>query len=812
MTRSQESWAPSAGLACQLVVFLVTCAVFAPSLGGELVYDDLFVVAANPLLGTFELRALLTEPHFAFLDAEDAARIGYWRPLSSLVLSAVVALAGRDPVGLHALSVLLHAGVAVALLSLFRLLGLRPLPATLGALLFAVHPVHVESVAWISALNDPLFGLLSVLAITSFVRWRRAGSAGVPWASATWFALGLLAKELAVVVLPLLWISDLARGERRTGQVRTWTPFVAVFLLYALARGLVFEDPFGGFGRTTTELEVGGGRAVLLAVELFGGALELLLWPVRLTLFHAVRPQPDLAEPRFWIRLVLAALWGASVVLAARRRRREQLAVLLLLPATLLPVLVRLRALGAFPLAERFLYLTALAPALGLALLCERERARRLLPLAASLVIALWTTRTVLRIDDWRDEPTLFASALEAEPLSPYVAWGAGRARLDRFRATSSVDDLVAAGRAFERAEELVLRERGGEHRIHATEHDELQALLGAAWVALYREQGSERPELEPVRRRFEGLVRMDPTSEDALVGLGATLYHEGALEQAREAFERALEVAPQSPQAHFNLARVHEERGDLERALDHYLASHRARPDRLAEVLALARVSASLAAPETDAWLERARALAPGEPELGLIEGVAHANAGRLEDARAVLDRTVDEHPEYGPAWLQRGNVALAQERVADARVDFERAVELLPGRVEASYNLGVLLWSDGDRGRARELLAEAYASAGPGELVEVLAEVFATDPAGLRALCRVDLARDALEPASGWLGLARRLGPADPDLALLEVELTYALRPSEGLDRLRRLRAAHPENLDQLDALERELRTRRR
>ena len=103
----------------------------------------------------------------------------------------------------------LHAFAAMTAFALAWRVTKSTLAAAFAALLFGLHPIQVESVAWISAINGPLFGALSLLSLERFLAWRERGSTGLPWASAVCLALALLAKELAFAVVPCALVLDL---------------------------------------------------------------------------------------------------------------------------------------------------------------------------------------------------------------------------------------------------------------------------------------------------------------------------------------------------------------------------------------------------------------------------------------------------------------------------------------------------------------------------------------------------------------------------------------------------------------------------
>ena len=342
-------------LACAIAL---TAAVLARSLGGELVYDDLWLVARNPALESWDsLASGLGASHWEFVEPDTALRIGYWRPLAILGLFVARHAGGGDPWAFHALSLACHlASVALVFLLVRAWLGeRRVLAATAAALVFGLHPVQVESVSWISALNDPLAGCLLLGALLAFVRWRRRGSNGWPIAATACFAVALLAKESALAALLLVPIADwVTRAEKRP-LLRAYAPALGVLAAYWIARATVFGEALGGLDRVTSYLHESALRQVTLRVELLGGSLALLAWPAKLNLFREVRPEIPWSDAQLWIAALALAIWLAALAVAHKRRNRLVVGALLFSLAAFAPAALRYESIGRFPLSERFL-------------------------------------------------------------------------------------------------------------------------------------------------------------------------------------------------------------------------------------------------------------------------------------------------------------------------------------------------------------------------------------------------------------------------------------------------------------------------
>ena len=183
-----------AGRLVLAVALVAAAALYARGVSNELVYDDLLLVARNPLVtDPARFWDLFSSGLWDFLDPEDARRIGYWRPLSGALLALGHRLGGGTTAAYHLISLALHLGATLAVWRLARRLARSEAVAAGAALLFTLHPVGVEAIAWIIAVSDPLTAQFTLLALERWHAWRDRGSRGVPLAAAALALLGMLA-------------------------------------------------------------------------------------------------------------------------------------------------------------------------------------------------------------------------------------------------------------------------------------------------------------------------------------------------------------------------------------------------------------------------------------------------------------------------------------------------------------------------------------------------------------------------------------------------------------------------------------------
>jgi protein O-mannosyl-transferase len=431
-----------------LLPAIVAAALYGPTLAGTWVWDDSIV------LGT-QLAAIRGWGE-AFFPPPGIPQwpYAYYRPLltvSYLLDRAVFGeLATRGP---HAVNVLLHAlsTLLVAWLALRLFAGRAHARwAALGAgLLFAVHPIHTESVSWITGRSDVLATCLLLAALALAARLRSGAGPGAIAGSLLLFALATLSKEVALVgvgLLPiLLWALPAPEPERPrcSSQRERW--LIGGYALVALGYGLLraAAGTESGLGRFEGGVAAAAGR--LLAA--LGYYLLKVVWPP---------PQSALVVE------LPAAGWGALVGslaiaflvwagLRARQGQRQWLLGGLWVLVPLLPALpVAISRLAEAPVAERYLYLPSVgvswlfAGALTLAL--ERLGRRELVLVAAAALVTLAGAATVTRNQVWRSDLALWSDTVRKAPDSG-LAWNElGKAYLDRRL------DLDTAKSHFERA------------------------------------------------------------------------------------------------------------------------------------------------------------------------------------------------------------------------------------------------------------------------------------------------------------------------------------------------------------------------
>jgi protein O-mannosyl-transferase len=404
------------------VIGLIAVLVYLPALtNGFTNWDDTGYVVENVHLHPFDSRFVA----WAFTTFQQ----GNWHPLTWLSLGIDRAVFGLAPLGYHLTNALLH-GVTtfVAVQVVGRLFAQarrawdrEGLAATaLVGLLFAAHPLHVESVAWVSERKGLLCGLFYLLAALSYLRFAQYRRPGAYLASLVSFALALMAKPMAVSLPVILLVLDAYPLARMTkpGLARVMlekVPFIALAMVSSLVTLLAQAKA----GAVLAVSYVGIASRLWGAARGVGFYLAKTVFPVDLV---PVYPLEHGVSPWRWdFLLSLALVLAATGVAIHLRRRVPVVAALWAAFLTMLLPVIGLVQVGEQAAADRYMYLPLLVPAIGMVALCHRlwqVQPRTRIILAATSIVAIigLTVLTVRQIGVWRDSLTLWTWVVAKQP------------------------------------------------------------------------------------------------------------------------------------------------------------------------------------------------------------------------------------------------------------------------------------------------------------------------------------------------------------------------------------------------------------
>ena len=398
----------------QLYIAVILCAIVPhlPALWNRFAMDDLYIIAWNPLVHS------LSGVFGAFTGPYWPPDLGgqMYRPLPLASFALTWSIVGDHPVLFHAVNLLWHAGVAVAVTAI----GLRTAPhaprtALVAGLIFAVHPVHVEAIANVIGLGELIAAAGVCLAIYAAVVSQNVVLSGLG------LLLGLLSKENAVVAPGLIvwaWMVGIARPSQRRMMefVASW---IVIGGVYLAIRGVVLH-PYARLHATAPVfLGESGFAARLTAVAALADAVRLLILPLTLRVDYSPAERTivrTMLDGRFALGLLCLAAWAVLVVLAWRKGRKIEAFGLGWIAIAFLPISNLLFSTGVL-MAERTLYL----PSVGLALAAGAALARlpeSRLRLIIPIVVLAAGIRSAVRVPVWRDDFAVTQSILEDSPES----------------------------------------------------------------------------------------------------------------------------------------------------------------------------------------------------------------------------------------------------------------------------------------------------------------------------------------------------------------------------------------------------------
>jgi tetratricopeptide (TPR) repeat protein len=413
--KSMSSQAPVTPDRAVLAGMVLTAAVYCRDLQYDFILDDLPLILMNETITSWKNWTTLFVSQIVPTQGVDIVAVHY-RPVYTLWLMANYQSFGMVLPWWHLTSLLLHLFVCLVMYKVGVRVLKEPWTAALATLLFAFHPIHVESVSYVSASTDLLVAMFMLLAFLAYSRFREeSGSLWYLAASVLTAALAMLSKETAVVFPLALVAYEILRehppAPQRWRNRLIWTlPFFGVVAAYATARTLLFGGNVGPGPGADRLSALWDGPLVLLVY------LRNLLWPVRLSFFY----------PLEWsAQWTLGKGVAAALVLVAAaflwKRYQERLGVRLLLLWTAILFLIPVASVSALRkqdwVHDRHMYLVSVPFCLITAVvLTDRKLPRKTSIAAGSLLAATLLIITAVEVPRFKDELSVYESALKVAP------------------------------------------------------------------------------------------------------------------------------------------------------------------------------------------------------------------------------------------------------------------------------------------------------------------------------------------------------------------------------------------------------------
>lgn len=402
---------------CYLLISIITLAVFFNTFQNEFVFDDESVIQYNE-----SITSLSYIPQYFTGESGFHKVIGrYYRPVVSTTFALDYALYGLSPKGFHVTNVIIHLIACLLLFRIFTLLFEKSkycnLAALLSALVFVVHPIHTESVSWISGRTDSIATLFFFASFLYYIKFsnQENGKSKFLILSLIYYFIGLISKEMVVTTPVIILLYDFVYRKKPVSyfkeNIKTYLLFAGVTVFYVLIRYLALKhvpDRLNYMYFIDKDLSV----VFLTMLKTIPVYFKLLLFPVNL-LYHynGVLPDSTSFDPIviFSLLFILGMIAGAALLY---KKQNKISFVILFFLVTLAPVMNIVPTMNF--MAERFLYLTSFALSLLIGIVILKyinDKNKAAIVLLCGLILASYSYLTVKRNAEWRTNDTLYSTA-----------------------------------------------------------------------------------------------------------------------------------------------------------------------------------------------------------------------------------------------------------------------------------------------------------------------------------------------------------------------------------------------------------------
>lgn len=647
-----------------LLLLAVSLAVFLPIIGHDFLgYDDPLNIIDNPNVTEFSPGNMAFFWKGPYLKLYIPITYSFWGLLARVAdLFPIGDGAIPNPMIFLTANLLIHLSNVVLVFLILKLILRHDRAAAIGTLLFAIHPVQVASVAWVTGLKDVFSGFWSLLALWQYTCFCRANGDGGGrlrnYLLASLFLVLALLSKPSTVTIPLM--AGLIGALFFAKPPRRLLLELGPWLLAAIPIALLTQQAQTGAGQNFSPLFW---QRLLIAGDALSFYGYKLLLPLRFGPDYGRTPGFVLQQGWIFLTGIIPYLVGVWCLWKGNRLAKAVIGIFLV---GLLPVLglVSFDFQQYSTVADRFLYLAILGPALGMGWLSEHYRAQPLFKFCLPIVLLLLAGRSILQVPVWKNDFTFYQNALVVNPKSWLAANNLGLAY-------QSQGNLPEASRLLEQAITSNVRYDSAYNNLGVVRH--LQGRFAEAETLLQQALDLNpnsadaaanlgnyyylvRGELDLARDYYLQAISNRPDQANAYVGLGDIAFAQGRLPRAIERYRQALANGVESAELLNNLGMVHYELGNYPRALYKF---------------------------------ERADRLSPDQPDILFNLGRTQLVLGNIEPSRQAFLKALTVDEGFAPAlaglaklYQQTGGLTLAAKYSEQARalgLDNETELTLL-------------------------------------------------------------------------------------------------------------------------------------
>lgn len=722
-----------------IIILVITFVSYLPILKGEfLLWDDDVHVLENITIRGLDLEHVLE----MFTSTVNKIYI----PLTSLSFALEHHFFGYNPFVYHLDNVLLHLLVVVMVFLLGRKLGLSQAAAGMAALIFGIHPIHVESVAWITERKDVLYAAFYMAALLSYLRYLGEKRVHWLWVTTILGALSMLSKPMALSLPLILALLDWFKGRPFNRQA-----FIEKLPLGIIIGGIAWIS-YAAHARIPGESVV---QSALIWPWTFTFYLRQFFFPYISVPLHRLAKPVLLTNPEYFLSLAVlvlvvlalarlqSRLYVGTVQDSARGAPRRNKWFVFAVLFYFLSIFFLLRfdeTKDVNTVADRFMYL----PGLGLCLLlglgveqlwkkCNGKNLARGMVVAGFVVLAAaFSHKTFRQCYVWRDSMSLWRHDLKYYPDEPLA--------LNNFAI------VLGKTKEFQDAQKEY-------KQVTRSGLAEVQKGLAPEVVAKIRK-------VDHLIGLYQRAIKVEPGYMDAYYNLGDQYARVGRFPDAVEAYMKALEIDPKFKDAHCGLGDVYVEVGDARQAVFAFDQALQLNPEDkdLHVMVVKAYTKAIEKNPGVSAYREaRSNVLARYAAMVNKDrpKAASYFNLGNLyaevgDNAMALLAyrRVLEIDPRHSGALYNLGNLYKEQGRLKEALGFYQKALDVNPRMADAWLNMGVIYGRQGEKDREKSFYQKALQ----------------VDPRNGRAYFNLAFLEEAAENLPGALELYQKSVTLDP------------------------------------------------
>lgn len=544
------------------VVLVLTAALlpYLDSLRYGFVYDD-----DAQVLAVQAIRSWSFVPKYFFKPIPGLV-VRYYRPMFFLWLRLNNSIWNMHAWGWHLTNVMLHAAVCLLVLALLCRYFKDLRCALVGTMVFAVHPAHVETVAWVSGCTDALMALGVLGSLLLWMKYSEAPSAKLRIGSLVCCALALLSKETAVVLPILIWLHAFVGipgvkggGEGDDNRLITAlaqaTPYAGLTVIYLIVRHVVLR----GVPETPDWISPWEAMRTVPALLLF--YVRHLVWPVASSLFYDLPLVTTIKSLSFWTPLIILALIVIGVWMWYRKEGDWRISSAGFLFLVLIMPVLYIRPFRAEEFVhDRYLYLPVVSLSILVGLICEflwSEQPRQKLPGLPTIFVAVigasLALATVVQAQPWQSNLSLYEHAVQIAPNNSMAR-------------NNLASEYIIEGR-YDKAGDVL--------RKLLNDHPEM-------WLANYNYGylNYRVGNLMMADLYLQRAIQIDQQDPDQYIYLGTTYFKEGRLQEAANELRQGIAREPDGSGYHSALGLVLMKQGDLAAARQELLAELNYHPD----------------------------------------------------------------------------------------------------------------------------------------------------------------------------------------------------------------------------------------